>query len=790
MNDNILNNFLFKVVEEEEEEDQSSVEQQQASDDESVADQRSSNVSEDQKGDDQPQAASDDDEHDQQDQNAGNRSSEEDSPSSGEEILSSSDEYKPKSSSDSPDSDLEANISENDDQVSEIGDNSTGDKNNMDQEVDSSQKQEQQEVEMSDSIDVIPDSQPESLLKTGYEPVSPMSSDLENETTNTPPSKVSEMKDKEADTPTKKITEHSVRKSVKTTPKKAKVGSKKRPKPKLIVKIATPDKTKKVIKQIESSSSIESKKADKIKQSPVKPRDGHPQKNKTTVHVPDEETDEKTVKSKEKPVKPRYFRPPSTLEKIGEKPCDTDPDLNQELGKVVPDDDENTIRQFEEEKQKKFAQKMLVIKKEKQTPKATDWPDDFGDKSLPKNKSSSKIPAKSSKKRPITPSVTKPTVVDLTTTVKRPISPRAPTPPPPDKVTKSKSAGKDSSTKKKLSKPHTSSKDALKTLSELREVEKDITSEPPVKRLKVNKYADDYDDAGGAGTSGGPTVVPSKTNNPLSVKNTLLKSKVARSHGGSKNKPTSVEQPLDKVQIEREKLDALKELTAKYVSTTQAPIIIAPPMMSPTPSVGSIGRRVVDDEEDELDMWGRLVVKKLRKFKDKKTQEDVQNYIQLLLTDAGRGEWNKPRYLSVSPDIVPRIQNVTPDRPNQVTHIIRSPGLIERPNRNQDNVDRPNQSVEVPGRSRADTAGGHVAMEGVAIDQLNTTSTVVGDNLRLLNQNPAEFSYTWQSSSATNMPHAQHNPQIYVNCHGMSRERAQDPEGEVGCSGQRRFTNL
>ena len=61
-------------------------------------------------------------------------------------------------------------------------------------------------------------------------------------------------------------------------------------------------------------------------------------------------------------------------------------------------------------------------------------------------------------------------------------------------------------------------------------------------------------------------------------------------------------------------------------------------MMSPTPSVGSIGRRGVDDEEDELDMWGRLVVKKLRKFKDKKTQEDVQNYIQLLLTDAGRGE--------------------------------------------------------------------------------------------------------------------------------------------------------
>ena len=81
-------------------------------------------------------------------------------------------------------------------------------------------------------------------------------------------------------------------------------------------------------------------------------------------------------------------------------------------------------------------------------------------------------------------------------------------------------------------------------------------------------------------------------------------------------------------------------------------------------------------------------------------------------------------------------------------------------------------------------------MESGVNDQRNTTSTLVGDNLRQLNQNPTEFSYTWQSSSATNMPYAQHNPQIYVNCHGLPRDRAQDPEGEVGCSGQRRFTNL
>ena len=100
------------------------------------------------------------------------------------------------------------------------------------------------------------------------------------------------------------------------------------------------------------------------------------------------------------------------------------------------------------------------------------------------------------------------------------------------------------------------------------------------------------------------------------------------------------------------------------MSTSQAPIIIAPPLMSPTPSVTSVGHIGLDKEEDEPDMWGRLIVKKLSKFTDKKRQEDVQNYIYFLLTDADRGEWNKPRHLTISPDISPMgmVPNVT-DQP-------------------------------------------------------------------------------------------------------------------------------
>ena len=55
-------------------------------------------------------------------------------------------------------------------------------------------------------------------------------------------------------------------------------------------------------------------------------------------------------------------------------------------------------------------------------------------------------------------------------------------------------------------------------------------------------------------------------------------------------------------------------------------------MMSPTPSTESVVARSVEGEEDELTMWGKLIVKKLRKFKDKQKMEDVQNHIHVLIT--------------------------------------------------------------------------------------------------------------------------------------------------------------
>ena len=92
-----------------------------------------------------------------------------------------------------------------------------------------------------------------------------------------------------------------------------------------------------------------------------------------------------------------------------------------------------------------------------------------------------------------------------------------------------------------------------------------------------------------------------------------------------------------------------------------------------------------------------------------------------------------------------------------------------------------------------ETHADNVRMETPRNDQRNTTARVVGDNRRLLNQNPTEFSYTWQSSSVATMAHEQHNPQIYVNCCGISRDRGdhgQEQEGEITHPGQRPFTNL
>ena len=138
--------------------------------------------------------------------------------------------------------------------------------------------------------------------------------------------------------------------------------------------------------------------------------------------------------------------------------------------------------------------------------------------------------------------------------------------------------------------------------------------------------------------------------------------------------------------VEEEKV--LKELSAKY-GTHQPPIIINPlPITSPTPSVISASMRA-DEEEDDLNIWGRLIVRKLRKFKDKKMQEDVQNFIHVLVTDAEHGEWQKPPSLTVNPHSPQMFENKTPERFPQVTHIIRSP----RVSSNQLDQSKPTQNA-------------------------------------------------------------------------------------------------
>ena len=67
-------------------------------------------------------------------------------------------------------------------------------------------------------------------------------------------------------------------------------------------------------------------------------------------------------------MKPRYFRPLATLEESGEKPLNTDIQVNNEVGKIAPNADEELIGQFEEKK-RKFVQKMTVIKTERPSEK-------------------------------------------------------------------------------------------------------------------------------------------------------------------------------------------------------------------------------------------------------------------------------------------------------------------------------------------------------------------------------------------------------------------------------------
>ena len=93
--------------------------------------------------------------------------------------------------------------------------------------------------------------------------------------------------------------------------------------------------------------------------------------------------------------------------------------------------------------------------------------------------------------------------------------------------------------------------------------------------------------------------------------------------------------------------------------------------MSPTPSVISARSTRSEDDEDDLTIWGRLIVRKLRKYTDKRLQEDVQNYIHVLVTDAERGEWRKPASLTVNPNSPHLADNKTPERLPHITHIIR-----------------------------------------------------------------------------------------------------------------------
>ena len=186
--------------------------------------------------------------------------------------------------------------------------------------------------------------------------------------------------------------------------------------------------------------------------------------------------------------------------------------------------------------------------------------------------------------------------------------------------------------------------------------------------------------------------------------------------------------------VEEEKIQVLKELSAKD-GTHQTPIIINPPTMSsPTPSVISASM-CADEEEDDLNIWGCLIIRKLRKFKDQKMQEDVQSFIHVLVTDAERGECRKPPSLTVNPNLPLTFENKTPERFPQVTHIFRSP----RVNSNQLDQSKPTQTamgqdsgekqgaMNVPQRINQPNAGvAHEEMSssfsGVAHQQISTTT--------------------------------------------------------------------
>ena len=130
------------------------------------------------------------------------------------------------------------------------------------------------------------------------------------------------------------------------------------------------------------------------------------------------------------------------------------------------------------------------------------------------------------------------------------------------------------------------------------------------KKKKVANFEADYDDEGGAG--------PSNEDAQISTRNPLTSSHKP-SAGKPKGRPPGKKNILDKSvkSVEEEKVQVLKELSAKYGTHQTRIIINPPPITSPTPSVILASMRA-DEEEDDLNIWGRLIVRKLRKFKDKK----------------------------------------------------------------------------------------------------------------------------------------------------------------------------
>ena len=385
----------------------------------------------------------------------------------------------------------------------------------------------------------------------------------------------------------------------------------------------------------------------------------------------------------------------------------------------------------------------------------------FGDKTKPKNKSSAKHPAKSSSK-------------------KRPHSPAPPT--PPRVVTKKGSMKR---VPEKSSKGHKSAAQAAKTFSELRT---SVGTEHINKKKKVDNFEADYDDEGGAG--------PSHEDVPISTRNPLTSSNKSSS-GKPKGRPPTKKNCPDKSvkSVEEEKVEILKELAAKY-GTHATPIIINPPQInSPTPSVISASMRG-EEEEDDLNIWGRLIVRKLRKFKDKKMQEDVQNFIHVLVTDAERGEWRKPASLTVNPNSPHMYENRTPERLPQVTHIIRSPRVSSNPK---------DQAKTTQSVMRQDSSGNQgvcnppqrIPQPNVGVGPEEIVSNFAGvahqqvttaRNSNLESEN-TEFMYTLQASHAT-LAQGQHNPHIYLNYNQFGGERQVDnSQQQPSCSG-RTYTQL